>query len=250
MRLQIARTPHSRTWSSSPTHRRREPRAPAAAGRLPLAHCFGGRRARWPFGDAQRFELLPPAPPPGDARRQWQPTGPALAGRVWRGGLRTEWATNAGFEGAVTHKTDKPELTLPKPAPGRYALRARSRNADGINSPLGPDPADRPARGAPALALADPGAGGPARAALSFAVALDAQRRPAAPAMAGLAGRLAAVGAAGRTGLAGAPDQLLSDTARWRPPPPPPCPPARCCAWTSTTPSLRLLREPLGRVAL
>ena len=123
---------------AAPTHRRREPRRQPAAGRLPLAHCFGGRRARLAFGDAQRFELREPPPArPGDARRQWQPTGPALAGRVWRGGLRTGWATNAGFEGAVTHKTDKPELTLPKPAPGRYYLRARSRNADGINSPWG-----------------------------------------------------------------------------------------------------------------
>ena len=97
-----------------------------------------GERAG-PFGDAQRFELRepPPAPPPATPAvngNQLDLRWPAVSGVV---GYELEWATNAGFEGAVTHKTDKPELTLPKPAPGRYYLRARSRNADGINSPWG-----------------------------------------------------------------------------------------------------------------
>lgn len=97
-----------------------------------------GERAG-PFGDAQRFELRepPPAPPPATPAvngNQLDLRWPAVAGVV---GYELEWATNAGFEGAVTHKTDKPELSLPKPAPGRYYLRARSRNADGIASPWG-----------------------------------------------------------------------------------------------------------------
>ena len=170
-------TPHSRTWSSSPHHRRREPRRQPAAGRLPLAHCFGGRRARRAFGDAQRFELRepPPAPPPATPAvngNQLDLRWPAVSGVV---GWRTEWATNAGFEGAVTHKTDKPELTLPKPAPGRYFACAPAAAMPTASTALGQtqliDQPEEPLRW-PWLILVPV----VPRAALSFAAALDAQR--------------------------------------------------------------------------
>lgn len=92
-----------------------------------------------PFGDPQRFELRepPPAPPPATPAingNQLDLRWPAVSGVT---SYELEWASNAAFEGAQSHRTDKPELSLPKPAPGRYYLRARSRNADGIASPWG-----------------------------------------------------------------------------------------------------------------
>lgn len=99
----------------------------------------GGRSG--PFSDTQRFFLVPPppAPPPAEA----EVTGDQLRLR-WRidpgiARYELEWAKSEAFAGADVQRfaTDKPEIALPKPSPGKYFLRARAFNAAGIASPWG-----------------------------------------------------------------------------------------------------------------
>jgi len=92
-----------------------------------------------PFGDPQTFEIAPPpaAPPPaepevrGDALRlRW-----GAAAGVAR--YELEWSKSETFDGADVQRfsAEQAEITLPKPAPGRYFLRARAVNAAGAAGP-------------------------------------------------------------------------------------------------------------------
>ncbi|MCE4539503.1 FecR domain-containing protein [Pelomonas sp. P7] len=94
-----------------------------------------------PFGDAQRFEIRPPppAPPPAES----EVSGEQLRLR-WQGGTgaaryQLEWSVAPAFEGAEVRRFDtgRPELALPRPAPGTYFLRARAINAAGVPGPWG-----------------------------------------------------------------------------------------------------------------
>lgn len=97
-----------------------------------------GERAG-PFGDPQRFELKPPPPAPPPAEPQVEGDRLALRWRSDTGVVRyeAEWADNEAFQAAQKLETDKPELVLARPAPGRYVLRVRGFNAAGVAGPWG-----------------------------------------------------------------------------------------------------------------
>lgn len=92
-----------------------------------------------PFGDLQRFELRPPPPAPPPAEPAVDGDQLRLRWRADEGVVRyeLEWARAAAFDGADVQRfaTDKPEIALPKPSPGKYFLRARAFNAAGAVSP-------------------------------------------------------------------------------------------------------------------
>lgn len=93
-----------------------------------------------PFGDAQAFTLrpLPPAPPV-------QPPQLGDDALVLRWGAREdgqayEWqlARDAGFADIVQQqRSERAEATLALPPPGRYHLRVRAVDADGMAGPWG-----------------------------------------------------------------------------------------------------------------
>lgn len=99
----------------------------------------GGRSG--PFGDAQRFELKPPPPAPPPAEPEVSGDQLKLRWRADAGVTRyeLEWSPVDTFDGAAVQRfsTDKPELTLPKPSPGKYFLRAKAFNAAGAPSAWG-----------------------------------------------------------------------------------------------------------------
>jgi hypothetical protein len=101
----------------------------------------GDRDRAGPFGDAQRFERRapPPSPPPAEIK----PEGGQLVLR-WRAAPEAarydlQWTAGADFDAKDVQNlsTDKPEVALPQPGPGRYLLRARSVNAAGVAGPWG-----------------------------------------------------------------------------------------------------------------
>ncbi|WP_457320114.1 FecR domain-containing protein [Roseateles sp. P5_E11] len=99
----------------------------------------GGRAG--PFGDPQTFEIRPPPPAPPPAEPEV--SGDQLKLR-WRADpdvtrYELEWSKTETFDGADVQRfaTDKPELAIPKPSPGKYFLRAKAFNAAGAASPWG-----------------------------------------------------------------------------------------------------------------
>lgn len=94
-----------------------------------------------PFGDPQTFEIKPPPPAPPAAVPEVNGDQLTLRWRADPGIARyeLEWAKNEAFEGPDVQRfaTDKAELALPKPSPGKYFLRARAFNAAGAASPWG-----------------------------------------------------------------------------------------------------------------
>lgn len=94
-----------------------------------------------PFGDAQRFEIQPPPPAPPPAEPDLSGDQLKLRWRADAGVVRyeLEWARDDRFEGADLQRiaTDKPEVTMAKPAAGTYFLRARAFNAAGAPGPWG-----------------------------------------------------------------------------------------------------------------
>ncbi|WP_165917545.1 FecR domain-containing protein [Roseateles saccharophilus] len=94
-----------------------------------------------PFGDPQRFEIKPPPPAPPPAEPRVDGDQLRLRWRADEGVARyeLEWAKTEAFDGADVQRfsTDKPELVMPKPSPGKYFLRARAFNAAGAASPWG-----------------------------------------------------------------------------------------------------------------
>ena len=102
----------------------------------------GGRAG--PFGDPQTFEIQPPPPAPPPAEPEVSGDQLKLRWRTDAGVARyeLEWSKSATFEasgGANVQRfaTDKPEIAMPKPSPGKYFLRARAFNAAGAASPWG-----------------------------------------------------------------------------------------------------------------
>jgi hypothetical protein len=99
----------------------------------------GGRAG--PFGDPQAFELKPPPPAPPPAEPQVEGDQLKLRWRADPGVVRyeLEWSRTEAFDGADVQRfnTDKAEVALPKPSPGKYFLRARAFNAAGAPSPWG-----------------------------------------------------------------------------------------------------------------
>lgn len=99
----------------------------------------GGRVG--PFSDAQRFFLVPPPPAPPPAEPEVSGDELKLRWRADAGVARyeLEWSKTEAFDGADVQRfaTDKAEVTLPKPSPGKYFLRARAFNATGAASPWG-----------------------------------------------------------------------------------------------------------------
>lgn len=99
-----------------------------------------GEADQGPFGDPQHFTLrpLPPAP----ALQEPQVRDDALVLR-WPAGepgdrYELQLADEPGF-GMPLHmiETREPEATLPRPGPGRYFVRVRTLDADGIAGPYG-----------------------------------------------------------------------------------------------------------------
>lgn len=143
VRLQIARDAEFKELALQPppiAAANYEARLPDGAYHWRVASVEPGGRAG-PFSDAQSFEIKPPppAPPPAEA----QVSGEQLRLR-WRADpgvarYELEWAGTEAFDGAGVQRfaTDQPELTLPKPSPGKYFLRARAFNAAGAASPWG-----------------------------------------------------------------------------------------------------------------
>lgn len=99
----------------------------------------GGRSG--PFGDPQSFEIKPPPPAPPPAEPQVEGDQLKLRWRADPGVVRyeLEWGRTDAFDGADVQRfnTDKAEVVLPKPSPGKYFLRARAFNAAGAPSPWG-----------------------------------------------------------------------------------------------------------------
>jgi hypothetical protein len=99
----------------------------------------GGRSG--PFGDPQRFEIQPPPPAPPPAESEVSGDQLKLRWHSDPGVVRyeLEWARTESFDGADVQRfaTDKAELALPKPSPGKYFLRARAFNAAGAPGPWG-----------------------------------------------------------------------------------------------------------------
>ena len=97
----------------------------------------GGRSG--PFGDPQTFELRPPPPAPPPAEPEVSGDQLKLRWRADPGVTRyeLEWAKTEAFDGADVQRfsTDKAELAMPKPSPGKYFLRAKAFNAAGAASP-------------------------------------------------------------------------------------------------------------------
>lgn len=94
-----------------------------------------------PFSDAQRFILAPPPPAPPPAEPEVDGDQLKLRWRTDPGVVRyeLEWSKTEAFDGAEVQRfnTDKAEVVLPKPSPGKYFLRARAFNAAGAPSPWG-----------------------------------------------------------------------------------------------------------------
>lgn len=99
----------------------------------------GGRAG--PFGDPQAFEIQPPPPAPPPAEPQVDGDQLTLRWRADPGVARyeLEWSKTEAFDGADVQRfnTDKAEVVLPKPSPGKYFLRARAFNAAGAPSAWG-----------------------------------------------------------------------------------------------------------------
>ncbi|MDR7269985.1 hypothetical protein J2X20_002643 [Pelomonas saccharophila] len=99
----------------------------------------GGRSG--PFSDAQSFEIKPPPPAPPPAEPEVSGDQLKLRWRADPGVARYEldWSRTEAFEGADVQRfsTDKAEVDLPKPSPGKYFLRARAFNAAGAAGPWG-----------------------------------------------------------------------------------------------------------------
>ena len=102
----------------------------------------GGRAG--PFSDPSSFELKPPPPAPPPAETEVSGDQLKLRWRADPGIARyeLEWARTEEFDrvagGDVQRfATDKPEIAMPKPSPGKYFLRARAFNAAGVASPWG-----------------------------------------------------------------------------------------------------------------
>lgn len=117
-----------------------EAKLPDGAYHWRVAAVEAGGRAG-PFSDAQSFELEPPPPAPPPATPEVSGDQLMLRWRAEAGVARyeLEWSGKDGFDGADVQRfsTDKPELELPKPSPGKYFLRARSVNAAGAAGPWG-----------------------------------------------------------------------------------------------------------------
>jgi hypothetical protein len=103
-----------------------------------IASVDGSGRAG-PFSDAQRFELQPPPPAPPPAEPEVSGDQLRLRWRADAGVVRyeLEWARTEQFDGGDVLRlaADRSEVVLPKPAPGRYFLRARGFNAAGVAGP-------------------------------------------------------------------------------------------------------------------
>ncbi|MBT9493986.1 MAG: FecR domain-containing protein [Paucibacter sp.] len=93
-----------------------------------------------PWGELQSVELRaePPSPqlaPPELGADTLQLRWPAAQGAA---SYQLQWARDAEFTQMLAEPgTDHPALTLPKPPPGRYFLRARSVDAGGYAGPYG-----------------------------------------------------------------------------------------------------------------
>lgn len=94
-----------------------------------------------PFGDAQRFELRPPPPSPPAAEPQTSGDQLLLRWRADPGVVRyeLEWSSAQRFDTGDVQRfsTERPQLAIPRPAPGNYFLRARAFNSAGAASPWG-----------------------------------------------------------------------------------------------------------------
>lgn len=117
-----------------------EARLPDGLYHWRIASVEAGGRAG-PFGDAQSFEIQPPPPAPPPAEPEASGDQLKLRWRADPGIARyeLEWSKTEAFDGADVQRfaTDKAEVTLPKPSPGKYFLRARAFNAAGAASPWG-----------------------------------------------------------------------------------------------------------------
>ncbi|WP_162245843.1 FecR domain-containing protein [Pelomonas sp. Root405] len=146
VRLQIARDAGFKDLVLQPppidaaTH---EARLPDGLYHWRIAAVEAGGRAG-PFSDAQTFELKPPPPAPPPAEPEVSGDQLKLRWRADAGVVRyeLEWSKADSFdrmEGSDLQRiaTDKPEVTLPKPSPGKYFLRARAFNAAGAAGPWG-----------------------------------------------------------------------------------------------------------------
>jgi predicted phage tail protein len=93
-----------------------------------------------PWGDVQSVELraVPASPqlaPPELGADTLQLRWPAAQGAA---SYQLQWAQDAEFTQMLAEpSTDQPTLTLPKPPPGRYFVRARSFDASGHAGPYG-----------------------------------------------------------------------------------------------------------------
>ena len=120
-----------------------EARLPDGLYQWRIAAVEAGGRAG-PFGDPQSFELKPPPPAPPPAEPEVSGDQLKLRWRADAGVTRyeLEWSKSETFEasgGADVQRfaTDRPELAMPKPAWGKYFLRARAFNAAGAASAWG-----------------------------------------------------------------------------------------------------------------
>lgn len=99
----------------------------------------GGRAG--PFSDPSSFELKPPPPAPPPAEPEVRGDQFKLRWRADPGVVRyeLEWSRAETFEGGDVQRysTDKPEVAMPSPSPGKYFLRAKAFNAAGAASPWG-----------------------------------------------------------------------------------------------------------------
>ncbi len=143
VRLQIARDAGFKDIVLQPTPidaANYEARLPDGAYHWRIASVEAGGRSG-PFGDAQTFEIQPPPPAPPPAEPQVDGDQLKLRWRADPGIARyeLEWSKSEPFEGSDVQRfaTDKAELALPKPSPGKYFLRARAFNAAGAPSPWG-----------------------------------------------------------------------------------------------------------------
>lgn len=136
--LQIARDAEFKEMVSQlPTIDAASHAARLAPGRYHWRVASVGTDRTGPYGDPQTFELKPPPPAPPPAEPQVEGDQLALRWRADEGvvAYESQWADNEGFANAQLLRSDKPELTLKKPDPGRYFLRARGFNAAGVAGP-------------------------------------------------------------------------------------------------------------------
>jgi hypothetical protein len=90
---------------------------------------------RGPWGDPQRFKLLPAPADPDPPRiddKQLTFTWPAEPGQTFE----FELARDERFEhGVTTRKLDVPTAVLERPEPGTYFMRVRATDPDGFVGP-------------------------------------------------------------------------------------------------------------------